>query len=80
MKISAVIPVYNTNPKFLRECINSVLNQTHPVDEIIIIDDGSDRPETLDELYHTKLHLHPLIRIISQKNKKISGALNNGIR
>jgi glycosyltransferase involved in cell wall biosynthesis len=80
MKISTVIPVYNTKPKFFRECVNSVLNQTHPVDEIIIVDDGSDSPKTLDELYHSGLHLHPLIKIITQKNKRIPGALNTGIR
>jgi glycosyltransferase involved in cell wall biosynthesis len=39
--ISAVIPVYN-GELYLAEAISSVLNQTSPVAEIIVIDDGSE--------------------------------------
>ena len=40
MKISVVIPVYN-GEKYLKECINSVLNQPYNDIEIIAINDGS---------------------------------------
>jgi glycosyltransferase involved in cell wall biosynthesis len=40
MKISAVIPCYNAEP-FLAEAIESILRQTRPVDELIVVDDGS---------------------------------------
>lgn len=40
MKISVVIPVYN-GEKYLKECINSVLNQPYKDIEIITINDGS---------------------------------------
>jgi len=84
MKISAVMPVFNTRAIYLREAIQSVFDQTCPVCELIIIDDGSTRPETLEALYHivyhTGLSFHPKIRFVSQKNKYISGALNTGIR
>ena len=40
MKISVVIPVYN-GEKYLKECINSVLNQPYKDIEIIAINDGS---------------------------------------
>jgi len=40
MKISAIIPAYNSQD-FILNAINSIKNQTHPVDEIIVIDDGS---------------------------------------
>ena len=39
-KISVIIPVYNTE-KYLRECLNSIINQTLTDIEIICVDDGS---------------------------------------
>ena len=38
--ISVIIPVYNTE-KYLRECLNSIINQTYNNLEIICVDDGS---------------------------------------
>ena len=38
--ISIIIPVYNAEP-YLEECVNSVLKQTYPQYELILIDDGS---------------------------------------
>ena len=40
-KISVIMPVYNTNPKYLKESINSILNQTFSDFEFIILNDGS---------------------------------------
>lgn len=40
-KISVLMPVYNTEEKFLREAIESILNQTFTDFEFIIINDGS---------------------------------------
>ena len=40
MKVSIIIPVFNAE-KYLRECIESVLNQTYKKIEIIAINDGS---------------------------------------
>ena len=40
-KISVLMPVYNTNPIFLKESIDSILSQTYPNFELIIVNDGS---------------------------------------
>ena len=39
-KISVIIPIYNVE-KYLRECLDSVVNQTLKDIEIICVDDGS---------------------------------------
>ena len=40
MKISVIIPVYNTG-NYLKKCLDSILNQTLKEIEIIIVNDGS---------------------------------------
>jgi glycosyltransferase involved in cell wall biosynthesis len=72
-KVSVVIPVYNT-AKFLRESIDSVLNQTHPNIEIIAVNDGStDNSLEVLEKYSDR------INVISQPNQGLTAALNTGI-
>ena len=85
MKISVVIPVFNTKAEYLWAAIDSVLQQTYQCHELIIVNDGSTRKETIDELdklfkYERPWLLFRIRHIIHQENKKISGALNTGIR
>ena len=40
--VSVIMPTYNTSEEMLRECIDSVLNQSYKNFEFIIIDDGSE--------------------------------------
>ena len=71
--ISVIIPTYNYG-RFLREAIDSVLAQTYPAHEIIVVDDGStdDTPRILAE-YGDR------IRVIRQENLGASAARNTGI-
>lgn len=46
--VSILIPTYNTNPKHLRECLESVIAQTYTKWEVCIADDASPSKETKD--------------------------------
>ena len=50
MRISFLVPVYDTDVRVLRLCINSVLKAATDQHEVIVIDDGSQRAETRDFL------------------------------
>ena len=75
-KVSVIIPVYNTE-KYLRECLNSVVNQTLKDIEIICVDDGStdSSPEILRE-YAEK---DSRIKILTQENQFAGIARNHGM-
>ncbi|MEZ0174967.1 MAG: glycosyltransferase [Candidatus Reddybacter sp.] len=76
MKISAVIPTYN-NAEYIEEAIDSILAQTHPIDEIIIIDDGSsDNTAALIKAIKQKTNK---LSYIKQGNQGPSAARNQGI-
>lgn len=72
--ISIVVPVYNSE-KYLDKAIQSCLNQTYSNIEIITINDGStDSSLEILNSYADR------IKIISQENKGIAGAINTGIK
>ena len=73
LDIAVVIPTYN-RITFIERAINSVLNQSIIVDEIIIIDDGSN--DGTREIIKTK---YPEIDYVYQSNKGISAARNKAI-
>lgn len=49
-RISIVMPVYNPDPQWLSEAIDSVIGQIYPKWELCIVDDGSTRPEVREVL------------------------------
>ena len=73
-KISVIIPVYNVE-KYLKECLDSILNQTLIDIEIICIDDGSSdaSPNILKEYSNQ-------IKIITKENGGQGSARNIGIK
>ena len=72
--VSVVIPAYNAEPYIVRT-IESVLAQTHPPDEIIVVDDGST-DQTAERVKHYDAH----VRYIHQPNAGASQARNTGIK
>lgn len=73
--VSVIVPVYNVE-NYIAQTINSVLNQTYPHFELLIIDDASpDRSLEICQQFSD-----PRIKIISQKNRGLAGARNTGIR
>ncbi|OWT33488.1 hypothetical protein BGI41_02185 [Methanobrevibacter sp. 87.7] len=78
IKVSVIIPVFNTEEYYLKECLDSVINQTLNDIEIICINDGSTN-NSLDILNeYTKKDNR--IKIFSQENKGLSAARNYGLK
>lgn len=74
--ISIVVPVYQVE-EYLANAINSLLTQTYPNLEIVLIDDGStDRSGELCDRYERK---EKRIQVLHQKNKGVVAARNAGI-
>ena len=77
MKLSIIIPVYNTE-QTLGRCINSVLQSSLNNFEIILINDGStDNSANICESY--KNSYPQQIQVIHQKNQGLSAARNAGL-
>ena len=71
--ISVVIPCHNAAP-FLRATIESILQQTRPATEVIVVDDGST-----DDSAWIAASFGPPVRVIRQENRGESAARNRGI-
>ena len=67
--VTVIIPVYNTDEKFMNKCIESFATQTYKDIEILIVDDGSNKStfEILEEyrkkyknitVYHKKMKVY----------------------
>jgi glycosyltransferase involved in cell wall biosynthesis len=71
--VSVIIPCYK-QAHFLGEAIESVIAQTHPHYEVIVVDDGS--PDETAEVASR----YPDVRYIRQENQGLSSARNTGLR
>jgi glycosyltransferase involved in cell wall biosynthesis len=72
--VSVILPVYN-QAHTLAESIDSVLRQSYPYLDLIVVNDGStDQTPQILERYST----HPHITIINQPNRRLPAALNCG--
>lgn len=76
--ISIIVTIYNTKEKYLRKCIDSIINQTLKEIEIILVNDGSNiETKKICEKYEK---MDKRIRLIHQKNMGESVARNTGIK
>lgn len=72
--VSAIIPVYN-GERYLKQAIESVLAQTYPSLEIIVVDDGStDGSASIAKTFGNR------VRYLYQNNQGAGSARNTGIR
>lgn len=75
-KLSVIVPIYNVE-KFLRRCIDSIINQSYSNLEIILVDDGStDKSGRICDEY-SKIDLR--IKVVHLDNGGVSRARNIGI-
>ena len=76
MFFSVVVPVYNVE-KYLKECIDSILNQTFTDFELILVDDGStDLSGNICDAYAAK---DSRVKVIHKENGGQSTARNAGV-
>lgn len=74
-KVSIVVPVYNVQ-KYLRQCLDSIVNQTLQDIEIICVDDGStDESGAILDEYASK---DSRIKVIHKKNRGYGHSMNVG--
>lgn len=74
MNLSIIIPVYNCE-KYLKECLESIVNEIDNNTEILLIDDGStDNSSDIYNQYHKK------ISVFKNKNHGVSYSRNFGIK
>ncbi len=73
IRIAAVIPTFNRG-RLIGRCIHSVLTQSHPASEVIVVDDGST-----DDTKDRVANLDARVRYIRQDNAGAARARNTGV-
>lgn len=74
--LSIIIPVYNVEP-YISKCLESVINQTYPYLDIIIVDDGST--DGSGQICDTYQNTDKRVRVFHKKNEGPSSARNMGL-
>ena len=77
VKLSVIIPMYNVQ-NYVKECLDSLVNQTFKAMEIIVVEDGStdDSVKIVSE-YEKK---YPFVKMVHKANGGLSDARNFGLQ
>ncbi|MFC7850185.1 glycosyltransferase family 2 protein [Arthrobacter sp. NPDC057388] len=75
--VTVIVPVFNTPPVLIERAVVSVLNQSHPNLELLIVDDGS-AAEIAGFLDRTA-ERDPRMRVVHRENGGVSAARNTGV-
>ena len=78
--ISILIPVYNTDPVTLKNCIDSVLQQTYRKWELCIVDDASTDPHVRTILLAYALNDQRIKLVYAKTNVGIAATINSAAR
>lgn len=75
--ISVIVPIYNVE-QYLDRCVESIVHQTYPELEIILVDDGS--PDSCPMICDQWAKKDKRIKVIHKQNGGLSDARNAGIK
>lgn len=75
--VSIIVPVYNTE-KYIRDCIDSILSQTYPYFDVLLIDDGSQ--DGSGQICDQYAKIDNRIRVFHKDNSGVSSTRNFGIK
>ena len=75
--ISVIIPIYNTNTEYFKQCLDSILSSSFPDYEIIVVDDGSS--EENKKQIDAVCAVDDRIKVFHQENQGVSVARNNAV-
>lgn len=75
--VSVIVPIYNVEI-YLKECIDSILNQTYKNIEVILVDDES--PDSCGEICDDYVLRDKRVKVIHKKNGGLSDARNAGMK
>lgn len=74
--VSIIVPVYKVE-KYLRRCVDSILNQTYKNVDVVLVDDGS--PDSCLSICDDYLKRDSRVRVIHKTNGGLSSARNAGL-
>jgi len=75
VRLSVVVPAYNVE-RYLPACLESLVGQARPIDEILVVDDSSDGSTAIAEAFARR---HPALRVVRGPGRDVASARNLGL-